>query len=109
MNDIIYTYPKTIAKLKAYYLKKNPELERFMSDDILRMTIKESPYSILEYFDTLGRRGTLSYDYDSNCFRATIEGDLMEDENGDYLESPIRNEAITLLVMHLFKTTEKTL
>lgn len=108
LETIVLECPKTIEAFKKSLIEKNPEYKEFVKDEIIRLSITKTPYSILDWFDTLGHVGTLTYDPDMSVFQATYNGDtLMGDE--DILESPDRVEALTYLVSYILTEHEKTL
>lgn len=113
LKNILGEYPNTLKSIKEYYLKEEREMEKFLTDDVLKISISSAPSSILKYFDTLGLIGTLEYNRFNNKFDVFINGIEIMDEDSHGLESSLRlssadrNEAECLLVKNLLDESEK--
>lgn len=115
LEILIKDCPKTLKQIKKYYLKEDPKLKAFLTEDIIIISITNTPYSILDFFDNRGLIGTLSYNYDNDSFIPCIDGnfltknsEIFNGDNGDCFKGT-RKEALVFLVSFLFKTNEKTL
>lgn len=109
IKEYILKCPKTIKEIKAFYIKKSPEMEKFLTDQILHLTITKSPSAIFEVFDTLGMICTLEYFTSSKTFNVQLNGLLVTTSEGEKLQSSDREGALILAVIFLLEKREKTL
>lgn len=108
IKDIIDKCPNTFKAIKQYYLDKKTGMDAFITDNIIKLSISESPYTVFEYFDTIDLIATIHFNYLTGKFSVYINGESIE--NGeDWLDSLYREEALILAVIYLFEKQEKTL
>lgn len=109
IKDIIDKCPNTFKEIKQYYLNKEPSMSAFITDNLVKLSITESPYTIFKYFDTVDLIATLHYDYLTSRFNVCINGEQLDDIDEDCLGSKDRDKALILAVIHLFEKQEKIL
>lgn len=108
IKDIIQECPKTFNAIKQYYLKKEKGIDAFITDNLVILSVSQSPYSVFQYFDTVDLIASLHYDHLSGGFIVNVNGKPIKKEE-EWLGSNERNEALILAVIYLFEKQEKTL
>ena len=112
MKKTIKDCPKTYEAYKKWIIdglkKKYPEQEIFATDNLLELSITQTPISCIYYFDTIGMIGTLYYDDIENEFLIYVGGEVI-DWHEDHQYSKDRKEAEKTLIKYLFIECEKTL
>lgn len=102
-------FPKTFEAIRQYYLKDNPEMEKFLTDDIITINIEKSPYSLTHFFDNHGIHGCTPYDNSENEFHLEVNSEKPEGVDKEHIYTKDRKEAEKNLIFILFGILEKTL
>lgn len=108
IKDIIDKCPNTFKAIKQYYLDRKSGMDAFITDNLIKLSISESPYTMFKYFDTVDLIGTIHFNHLTGLFNVYINGESIEDGE-DWLGSLDRDEALILAVIYLFEKQEKIL
>ena len=112
MKQTIKECPKTYEAYKNWLIeglkKKYPEQEMFATDNLIELSLTESPMSCIYYFDTINMVGALHYIPIDNEFLICVNGETIN-VHEDHTYHKDRRKAEKMLIKYLFIETEKTL
>lgn len=108
IKNIIDKCPNTFKAIKQYYLDKKSGMNAFITNNLVKLSVSESPHTVFNYFDTVDLIGTIHFNYLTGLFNVYINGESIEDGEG-WLGSKYRDEALILAIIYLFEKQEKTL